>query len=282
MLGVVTQHVRRPGRAGDAPDGGRPGRRATRSAACRSGCSCPTPTVRAGQTVARPVLRRPRARRGPRATAAATAWWAAGRGAKNTLVKNYLHLAERAGARVEPLRTVTRVRAAAPGTARTRGGASPRSGPGSPGVPRAASAAVRTRDLPGRGPGGRERGARSPCCCGCGPRGSCPTCRTRARHPDPDQLRGAGRAPTADRVPGQVDLTRGLAITSSFHPDAGHPRGELPLRAGLGRHGAAGHAARRRGWAVAAPAALRRPRPSATRWASVRSLSGARAGADVR
>lgn len=31
-------------------------------------------------------------------------------GAKNTLVKNYLHLAERAGARVEPLTTVTRVR----------------------------------------------------------------------------------------------------------------------------------------------------------------------------
>ena len=57
----------------------------------------------------RPLLRRARARRGPRATAAGTAWSGAAAGAKNTLVKNYLHLAEAARARVELLRTVTRV-----------------------------------------------------------------------------------------------------------------------------------------------------------------------------
>ena len=36
-------------------------------------------------------------------------------GAKNTLVKNYLHLAERAGARIHPETTVTRLRRQAGG-----------------------------------------------------------------------------------------------------------------------------------------------------------------------
>ena len=65
-------------------------------AAGRSGC--PTPTSAATAPSA------------PAAPSAATAWSAAGVGAKNTLSKNYLALAERRGARIEPLRTVTSVR----------------------------------------------------------------------------------------------------------------------------------------------------------------------------
>ena len=74
----------------------------------------PTPTVRAGETVADPYF----GGRGPARTACdgcGNCMVGCRRGAKNTLVKNYLHLAEAAGARVEPLRTVTRVEPLDPG-----------------------------------------------------------------------------------------------------------------------------------------------------------------------
>ena len=67
------------------------------------------PRPRARRPGAGPVLRRRRPASAPAAPSAATAWSAAGSGAKNTLVKNYLALAESIGAQVEPLRTVVDV-----------------------------------------------------------------------------------------------------------------------------------------------------------------------------
>ena len=92
-------------------------------------------------------------------------------GAKNTLVKNYLALAESLGARVEPLRTVVDV---------------------VPLDPRDPSAGYRVTtertgawlrkdrrsdDGPRRWCSPPARGAPSACCTGCAPRAGCPTCR---------------------------------------------------------------------------------------------------------
>jgi cholesterol oxidase len=93
----------------------------------------PTPTVRSGDTVDDPFF----GGRGPARTACdgcGNCMVGCRLGAKNTLVKNYLHLAEAQGARVEPLRTGDPGGAAAPG----RPGAGWRvttQRTGSPGVP---------------------------------------------------------------------------------------------------------------------------------------------------
>ncbi|HEX7303092.1 GMC family oxidoreductase [Lentzea sp.] len=121
--------------------------------------------------------------------------------AKNTLPKNYLHLAERAGAVVWPLTTVTDVRPTADGYAvRTRrtGGRAERVFTAGQVVFAAASLGTqrllhRLRD------GGSLRGL--------SPRVGA-LCRTNSE------------AVVAVRVPGgQIDNTRGLAITSSIHPN---------------------------------------------------------------
>ena len=130
--------------------------------------------------------------------------------AKNTLTKNYLHLAEQAGARVHPLTTVTEVRplpgggyaiATRPTAARSRRARSAGRTFTAEQVILAASALGtqrllhRMRDeavLPGLSP--------------------------RLGLPDPDQLRGRSSGRSLRTV--SADFTRGVAITSSFHPDA--------------------------------------------------------------
>ncbi|MDX3659199.1 GMC family oxidoreductase [Streptomyces sp. ID05-26A] len=122
--------------------------------------------------------------------------------AKNTLPKNYLHLAENAGAQVWPLTTVTDVRPHRSGyqvTARRTGGRATRTF--SSGQVVFAAASLGTQRLLHRI---RDRGGL--------PRLSPRLgflCRTNSE------------AIVAVRVPGgRVDQSRGLAITSSIHPDA--------------------------------------------------------------
>lgn len=136
-------------------------------------------------------------------------------GAKNTLVKNYLALAERIGARVEPLRTVVDIRpldngAGATGFAVTTERTDARR------WRRAASRVTVTADhvVLAAGTWGtqtllhRLRGT------GVLPRLS-PRLGELTRT-NSEALVGA----MTRRVPPGVDLTRGVAITSSFHPDA--------------------------------------------------------------
>ena len=133
-------------------------------------------------------------------------------GAKNTLVKNYLALAERLGVTIEPLRTATRVRPLDP--------ASPETG--------YAVTTVRT------GAWGRRRAGERTVTAGqvvvaAGAWGTAQL--LQAMKADPDGLprvsdrlgeltrtnsEALGGAMTA-RVPAGTDLTRGVAITSSFH-----------------------------------------------------------------
>ena len=178
------------------------------------GVFLPTPSVRSGQTVADPFF----GGRGPARTACngcGNCMVGCRLGAKNTLVKNYLHLAEVAGARIEPLRTVTRVEQLDP--------ARPQAGwrvttqrTGSPGVPglRRVVRSVTCRDVVlAAGTWGTQS----------------LLLRMRAEGVLPDLPAALGTLTrtnsealvgvTTDTVPAGVDLTRGLAITTSFHPD---------------------------------------------------------------
>jgi cholesterol oxidase len=178
------------------------------------GVFLPTPTVPAGRTVADPYF----GGAGP----ARTACTGCGNcmvgcrvGAKNTLVKNYLHLAEARGARIEALRTVTRVEPLHPG--------SPERG-----------WRVTTRRTGRPGLGGLRRHARTVTCrdvvLAAGAWGTQSLLlRMRASGVLPDLPAALGTmtrtnsealvGAVTDRVPEQ-DLTRGPAITTSFHPDA--------------------------------------------------------------
>ena len=137
-------------------------------------------------------------------------------GAKNTLVKNYLALAERRGVTIEPLRTVTRVRPRDP--------TSPEQG--------CAVTTVRT------GAWGRRRAEERTVTAGqvvvaAGAWGTAQLLQAMRAQPEGQGLpqlserlgeltrtnsEALGAAMTA-RVPRGVDLTRGVAITSSFHID---------------------------------------------------------------
>ena len=126
-------------------------------------------------------------------------------GAKNTLVKNYLYLAERLGVQVRPLTTVTGLRQRADGgwvveTVRTGAWAAARTRrtvTASQVV--LAAGAYGTQRLLHRMRDDRPAAAAV----------------AAARRADPDQLRVAARCagPRAD-----VDYSRGVAITSSFRP----------------------------------------------------------------
>ncbi|MGW6447362.1 GMC oxidoreductase [Lentzea sp. NPDC055074] len=122
--------------------------------------------------------------------------------AKNTLPKNYLYLAEKAGAQVWPLTTVVDVRPHLSGykvTARRTGGRATRTFTSGQVV--FAAASLGTQRLLHRI---RDRGGLP----GLSPRLGF-LCRTNSE------------AIVAVRVPGgRVDQSRGLAITSSIHPDA--------------------------------------------------------------
>ncbi|WP_020144857.1 GMC oxidoreductase [Terracoccus sp. 273MFTsu3.1] len=135
-------------------------------------------------------------------------------GAKNTLVKNYLALAERRGVTIEPLRTVTRVR------------------PLDPAAPGQGYAVTTVRS----GSWGRRRAGERTVTAGqvvvaAGAWGTAQLLQAMKAEPEERGLprlsdalgkltrtnsEALGGAMTA-RVPDGVDLTRGVAITSSFH-----------------------------------------------------------------
>ena len=177
------------------------------------GVFLPTPTVRAGETVEDPYF----GGRGPARTACdgcGNCMVGCRRGAKNTLVKNYLHLAEAAGARVEPLRTVTRVEPLDP----SRPGAGWRvttQRTGSPGVPglRRVVRTVTCRDVVlAAGAWGTQSLLHRMRAEGVLP--DLPPALGTLTRTNSEALVGV----TTDTVPAGADLTRGLAITSSFHP----------------------------------------------------------------
>ena len=179
------------------------------------GIFLPTPRVPPGDTVPDPYF----AGAGP----ARTACTACGNcmvgcrvGAKNTLLKNYLHLAERLGTRIEPLRTVTSV------------------APLDPDDP-AAGWRVTTARTGAPGLGGLRRGSRTVTCrdvvLAAGTWGTQSLLHRMRRSGVLPQLSAALGTLTrtnsealvgaiTDRVPRGLDLTRGPAITTSFHPDA--------------------------------------------------------------
>ena len=141
--------------------------------------------------------------------------------AKNTLVKNYLHLAEKNGATVLPLTTVTRV--------------SPRDGGGYDVHVRRTKAKLRRRHVVARADRrpGRVRGL--------GARHPAAAAPDEGRGPPAAALRPARRSwrgptPSRSSAPSRrdasVDYTQGVAITSSFHPDE-HTHIE-PVRYGKG------------------------------------------------
>ncbi len=134
-------------------------------------------------------------------------------GAKNTLVKNYLALAEGLGVNVRPMRTVVRL-----GTVPGTGGASAvhrvlheRTGP-RPGRDRQVVTARQVVVAAGTwGTQTLMHAMRA--------EGELPGLSDRLgvlSRTNSEALLGA----MTDRVPDGVDLTRGVAITSSFHPDA--------------------------------------------------------------
>ncbi len=129
-------------------------------------------------------------------------------GAKNTLVKNYLALAERAGATIEPLRTVVDVRAA----------------PGRPAyvvtteatgawVRKEARAVTADQVVFAAGAWGTQQLLHR-----LRDSGALPGLSARLGHLTRTNSEALGGV-MLERVPEGVDLTRGVAITSSFHPD---------------------------------------------------------------
>ncbi len=177
------------------------------------GVFLPTPTVRAGDTTPDPFF----GGRGPQRTACT----ACGNcmvgcrvGAKNTLLKNYLHLAEGLGVRIEPLRTVTRVEPLHP-DAPERGWRVSTERTGSPGMagPRRLRRSVTCRDVVlAAGTWGTQSLLLRLRAEGVLP--DLPPALGTLTRTNSEALVGA----VADRMPA-VDLTRGLAITTSFHPD---------------------------------------------------------------
>lgn len=132
-------------------------------------------------------------------------------GAKNTLVKNYLALAERAGARVEPMRTVVDVRPVDP--ARPAAGYAVTTERTGAWWRKQRQTVVAAQVVLAAGTWGTQRLLHRMSVIGALP-GISPRLGELTRT-NSEALVGA----TTRRVP-SPDLTRGVAITSSFHPDA--------------------------------------------------------------
>ena len=130
-------------------------------------------------------------------------------GAKNTLVKNYLALAERLGVRIEPMRTVVEVRPFAAGFAVT----TERSG-GPWRRRRDQRTVIAQHVVVAAGTWGTQTLLHTMKASGVLPRLSDRL--GELTRTNSEALVGA----MARRVPRGADLTRGVAITSSFHPDA--------------------------------------------------------------
>ncbi|MGL5928758.1 MAG: GMC oxidoreductase, partial [Dermatophilaceae bacterium] len=137
-------------------------------------------------------------------------------GAKNTLVKNYLALAEGLGAEIRPMRTVTRL-GVLPGPRRADGSGETyrvlheRTGP----VAGRDRQVVRARQVVvAAGTWGTQQLLHA-----MREEGELPRLSERLGHltrTNSEALLGA----MGERPPARADLTRGVAITSSFHPDA--------------------------------------------------------------
>ncbi|GAB2696104.1 GMC oxidoreductase [Thalassiella azotivora] len=136
-------------------------------------------------------------------------------GAKNTLVKNYLALAERLGVRIEPMRTVVDVRPVDPAdTSRGYRVTSERSGAVGPWRRRTRRVLEVDQVVLAAGTWGTQSLLHRMKATGALPRLSDRL--GELTRTNSEALLGAMTA----RVPQGVDLTRGVAITSSFHPDA--------------------------------------------------------------
>ena len=161
----------------------------------------------AGQDRARPVLRRRRARRAPAASNAARCMTGCRYGAKNTLVKNYLGLAETAGAASTSDDHGDRLRAAA------------RRAVGGPHRAHRRLAAPQAAHVHRRAGGAGRRHVRHPEAAVQDARqGQAAQAVRQARRADPHQLRVDRRRRDASRSRRDLDLTHGVAITSSIHP----------------------------------------------------------------
>ena len=146
--------------------------------------------------------------------------------AKNTLVKNYLYLAEQNGADGAPADH------GHPRRARGAGGGYEVARAVHQGQAAAASA-HRTLHRRAGGLRGRARSAPRSCCTGCGTRATCPGSRARLgelTRTNSEAILGAHRRRTLT-----IDYTQGVAITSSFHPDEHTHIEPVPLRQGQQR-----------------------------------------------
>ena len=186
----------------------------------------------------RRVLRRPgpdaRARRSPTRTSAAPVptrstcldcgecMTGCRHNAKNTLVKNYLYLAEQNGAGCCPLTTVTRVRPRRAAAATTSTRAAPR--PSSP------TYGDQGRSPPSRSSSRRPRSAPRSCCTGCKAEGASARAVGPARAPLAHQLRVD---PRRDRAGGRSGrLQPGRRDHVLVPPRRAHPHRARPLRQG--------------------------------------------------
>ena len=127
-------------------------------------------------------------------------------GAKNTLLKNYLGLAESAGAQVHPMTTVTGFKQRPTGCGRSR-----------PRTPAGCCVGSAARSPPATWSWRLARSARRSCCSRCATRGNLPKLSDRLgvlTRTNSESIVGAGRLEVGD----DLDLTHGVAITSSIHP----------------------------------------------------------------
>jgi cholesterol oxidase len=133
-------------------------------------------------------------------------------GAKNTLVKNYLALAERRGVVIEPLRTVTAVRPVDP--ARPERGYRVTTEATGAWLRKDRRTVTAAQVVLAGGAWGTQRLLHT-----MRVRDGLPHLSPRLGHLTRTNSEALGGAMTV-RAPEGVDLTRGVAITSSFHPDA--------------------------------------------------------------
>jgi cholesterol oxidase len=129
-------------------------------------------------------------------------------GAKNTLVKNYLALAERLGVTIAPLRTVTRV------VARASGGYAVTTEATGAWLRRRRATVTADQVVLAGGTWGTQKLLHSMRASQALPRLS-----DRLGHLTRTNSEALGGA-MLEKAPPGMDLTRGVAITSSFHPDA--------------------------------------------------------------
>ncbi|MFL6099858.1 MAG: GMC oxidoreductase [Actinomycetales bacterium] len=133
-------------------------------------------------------------------------------GAKNTLVKNYLALAERLGARIEPMRTVVHIRPLDP--ARPESGYAVTTERTGAWVRRDRRTVTAAQVVLGAGTWGTQKLLHT-----LRANGSLPELSPRLgelTRTNSEALLGA----VTRRVPAGTDLAKGVAITASFHPDA--------------------------------------------------------------